>query len=402
MDKQKKNHICSFCGTEITDNNVMIGINATICSSCIDIYYHIMELAEEFGEELSKDSFTIDKNLTPKSIYGELSKRVIGQEEAKKVLSVALYNHYKRISLGSNKIDKSNILMIGPTGSGKTLLAKTMADILEVPFAIVDATVYTEAGYVGEDVENMLLKLLQNADYNKERAEKGIVFIDEIDKIARKSENVSITRDVSGEGVQNSLLKIIEGSIINIPPQGGRKHPYQEYITFDTTDVLFICAGAFEGLNLKKQSKIGLANSSINVLESDELIDKLTKAGMIPELLGRLPVIVNLNKLQVSDLKDILIKPENAIIKQYQELLRLDHIDVEFSDDALETIASAALKEKTGARSLKRIIEKIMLNVMFNVPEDDRHYQLLITKEMVENVNKNELEIKLKTKEIGG
>lgn len=394
MDKLESDHICSFCGTEITDNNAMIGIDATICSSCIDIYYHIMSLTENFEEE-DKQKFRMDYKITPKKIYEELSKKVIGQEEAKKVLSVALYNHYKRINYDYKNIDKSNVLMIGPTGSGKTLLAKTMAEILKVPFAVVDATVYTEAGYVGEDVENMLLKLLQNADYDKERAEKGIIFIDEIDKITRKSDNPSITRDVSGEGVQNSLLKIIEGSVINVPPHGGRKHPYQEYITFDTTNVLFICAGAFEGLNLKKTSKIGFANSNFENLDNDELVDKLTKIGLIPELLGRLPVIVSLNNLEIDDLKNILIKPDNAIIKQYQELLKLDNIDVEFSKEAIDAIAKVALKEKSGARALRRILEKIMLNVMFNIPEDGHNYQLLITEKTVENIN-NELELKIK------
>lgn len=383
MDKLESKRICSFCGTEITDNNAMIGIDATICSGCIDIYYHIMALTENFQKE-EKQSFRVDFKITPKKIYEELSKKVIGQEEAKKVLSVALYNHYKRINCDYKNIDKSNVLMIGPTGSGKTLLAKTMAEIIKVPFAVVDATVYTEAGYVGEDVENMLLKLLQNADYDKERAEKGIVFIDEIDKILRKSDNPSITRDVSGEGVQNSLLKIIEGSVINIPPQGGRKHPYQEYITFDTTNVLFICAGAFEGLNLKKTAKIGFANSDIEKLDDNELTDKLTKMGLIPELLGRLPVVVSLNNLGIDDLKKILTNPDNAIIKQYQELLKLDNVNVEFSTEAIDTIANIAIKEKSGARALRRILEKIMLNVMFNIPEDGHGYQLLITEKMVE------------------
>ncbi len=382
MDKLESKHICSFCGTEITDNNAMIGIDATICSGCIDIYYHIMDLTEKFQKE-EKQSFGMDSRITPKKIYEELSKKVIGQEEAKKVLSVALYNHYKRINCDYKNIDKSNVLMIGPTGSGKTLLAKTMAEIIKVPFAIVDATVYTEAGYVGEDVENILLKLLQNADYDKERAEKGIVFIDEIDKILRKSDNPSITRDVSGEGVQNSLLKIIEGSMVNVPPHGGRKHPYQEYITFDTTNVLFICAGAFEGLNLKKTSKIGFANSDIEKLDDNELTDKLTKLGLIPELLGRLPVVVSLKNLEIDDLKKILTNPDNAIIKQYQELLKLDNIDVEFSAEAIDAIADIAIKEKSGARALRRILERIMLNVMFNIPEDGCDYQLLITEKMV-------------------
>lgn len=373
------NHICSFCGTNINNNELMIGIDATICRSCIDIYYHIMELNDEIS---LTDEVYFDPQITPKKIYEKISKKVIGQEEAKKVLSVALYNHYKKINSHNHTLEKSNILMIGPTGSGKTLLAKTLADILNIPFACVDATVYTEAGYVGEDVESMLLKLLQNADYNKERAQKGIIFIDEIDKVARKTENPSITRDVSGEGVQNSLLKIIEGSIVNIPPQGGRKHPYQEYITFDTTNVLFICAGAFEGINLVKKNTIGL-NKTNQIEEQPELYAKLIKAGLIPELLGRLPIVVSLNKLELNDLKDILTKPENAILNQYQELLKMDNIDIEFSQDAIDAIARKALKQNTGARSLRSILEQFMLGVMFEIPQEKNKYKLVITKEMV-------------------
>lgn len=373
------NHICSFCGTNINNNELMIGIDATICRSCIDIYYHIMELNDEIS---LTDEVFFDPQITPKKIYEKISKKVIGQEEAKKVLSVALYNHYKKINSHNHTLEKSNILMIGPTGSGKTLLAKTLADILNIPFACVDATVYTEAGYVGEDVESMLLKLLQNADYNKERAQKGIIFIDEIDKIARKTENPSITRDVSGEGVQNSLLKIIEGSVVNIPPQGGRKHPYQEYITFDTTNVLFICAGAFEGINLAKKNTIGL-NKTNQIEEHPELYAKLIKAGLIPELLGRLPIVVSLNKLELNDLKDILTKPENAILNQYQELLKMDNIDIEFSQEAIDAIARKALKQNTGARSLRSILEQFMLGVMFEIPQEKNKYKLVITKEMV-------------------
>jgi ATP-dependent Clp protease ATP-binding subunit ClpX len=373
------NHICSFCGTNINNNELMIGIDATICRSCIDIYYHIMELNDEIS---LTDEVYFDPQITPKKIYEKISKKVIGQEEAKKVLSVALYNHYKKINSHNHTLEKSNILMIGPTGSGKTLLAKTLADILNIPFACVDATVYTEAGYVGEDVESMLLKLLQNADYNKERAQKGIIFIDEIDKVARKTENPSITRDVSGEGVQNSLLKIIEGSIVNIPPQGGRKHPYQEYITFDTTNVLFICAGAFEGINLVKKNTIGL-NKTNQIEEQPELYAKLIKAGLIPELLGRLPIVVSLNKLELNDLKDILTKPENAILNQYQELLKMDNIDIEFSQEAIDEIARKALKQNTGARSLRSILEQFMLGVMFEIPQEKNKYKLVITKEMV-------------------
>ena len=380
MDSINNNkHTCSFCGTEIIDKEAMIGIDATICSSCIDIYYHIMDLTREIQKE--KERFELD--LTPKKIFEELSKKVVGQEYAKKVLSVALYNHYKRIKLKNTNIDKTNILMLGPTGSGKTLLAKTMAEILDVPFVIADATVYTEAGYVGEDVENILLKLLQKSDFDKELAERGIVFIDEIDKIARKSENPSITRDVSGEGVQNSLLKIIEGNIINIPPHGGRKHPYQEYISFDTTNVLFICAGAFETLDKIELAKIGFNQTLDKKMANDEIVDVLIKAGMIPELLGRLPVIVKLDKLEQEDLLKILTGPENAIIKQYQELLKYDNISLEFSKEALNKIASLAIKQTTGARSLKRIIENTMLDIMFNIEKQKETQKIEITDQMI-------------------
>lgn len=383
------NHICSFCGTNINNNELMIGIDAAICRSCIDIYYHIMELNDEIS---LIDEPIFDPKITPRSIYEKISKKVIGQNEAKKVLSVALYNHYKKINSKNHTLEKSNILMIGPTGSGKTLLAKTLADILNIPFACVDATVYTEAGYVGEDVESMLLRLLQNADYNKERAQRGIIFIDEIDKVARKTENPSITRDVSGEGVQNSLLKIIEGNVVNIPPQGGRKHPYQEYISFDTTNVLFICAGAFEGINLVKSNTIGLNKKSQE--ENPELFSKLVKAGLIPELLGRLPIIVTLDKLELNDLKEILTKPDNAILNQYQELLKMDNIDIEFKEEALDEIARKALKQNTGARSLRSILENFMLNIMFEVPQDKSNYKLVITKEMVLGEEKIQLEEK--------
>lgn len=383
------NHICSFCGTNINNNELMIGIDAAICRSCIDIYYHIMELNDEIS---LIDEPIFDPKITPRNIYEKISKKVIGQNEAKKVLSVALYNHYKKINSKNHTLEKSNILMIGPTGSGKTLLAKTLADILNIPFACVDATVYTEAGYVGEDVESMLLRLLQNADYNKERAQRGIIFIDEIDKVARKTENPSITRDVSGEGVQNSLLKIIEGNVVNIPPQGGRKHPYQEYISFDTTNVLFICAGAFEGINLVKSNTIGLNKN--NQEENPELFSKLVKAGLIPELLGRLPIIVTLDKLELNDLKEILTKPDNAILNQYQELLKMDNIDIEFKEEALDEIARKALKQNTGARSLRSILENFMLNIMFEVPQDKSNYKLVITKEMVLGEEKIQLEEK--------
>lgn len=385
MSKTNNHSKCSFCGTEIGEElNSMVGIDATICGNCIDIYYHIMGIDEEINNEIERRKpFKLPKT-NPREIYEKLSEVVVGQENAKKVLAVALYNHYKKIHHRKAKLEKSNILMIGPTGSGKTLLAKTMAEIIKVPFAICDATVYTEAGYVGEDVENILLRLLQNADYDKARAEKGIVFIDEIDKLSRKGENVSITRDVSGEGVQNSLLKILEGGIINVPPQGGRKHPYQEYITFDTSEVLFICAGAFEGLDIHtKATQVGLISGKKE--NADLSTKQLIKYGITPELLGRLPVIVKLEQLSLTDLKDILTKPQNAILKQYQELLKLDDIDLTFTAAALDTIAHLAMNDHNGARSLRRIIENIMLDVMFDIDKYNHNGQVVITEKMINN-----------------
>lgn len=362
---------CSFCGKEINWDNLGVeGNKAWICQDCLKIYYDILNIEQKelFNKQFIKNFK--DEVISPKVIYDKLDECVISQKQAKKVLSVALYQHYKRITCPDLKdLEKPNILMIGPTGVGKTLLAKTMASILNLPLAICDATVYTQAGYVGEDVENILLKLLQNANYDLELAEKGIVFIDEFDKLARKSENVSITRDVSGEGVQNSLLKIIEGNIINVPPQGGRKHPYQEYIKFDTSKVLFICAGSFEGLDDNKTKPMGFENKKVE----DILLDtkKLQKFGIIPEILGRLPVTVRLEKLTLEDFEKILTVPKKAIIKEYQKLFNSDKIELIFNKKTIKMIAKKAYAEGTGARALRKILEERMLDLMFKLPYDE-------------------------------
>lgn len=363
-----KSKYCSFCNNEITINNLGIeGISACICFDCLSLYHKLVEFHEE-EERKAKKQREI-KNLTPKIIYEELEKEVIGQKNAKKILSVALYLHYLRINNPKLNIEKSNILMIGPTGTGKTYLAKTMAKILNVPIAICDATVYTQAGYVGEDVENILLRLIQNADYDIDLAEKGIVFIDEFDKLARKSENPSITRDVSGEGVQNALLKIIEGNIVNVPPQGGRKHPYQECLQIDTSNILFICAGAFEGLSEEEKYSVGFTSTKVN----NDIIDseKIRKYGIIPELLGRLPVIAKLESLTSDELKQILTIPSNALTKQYQKIFKTCDVELAFMEEGLDAIANKAIKEKTGARSLRKILEEMMLDTLFEMPLSD-------------------------------
>lgn len=394
----KEKRYCSFCGKpEDLVKKLITGQNgACICDECIEIAH---DMVKEEGDE----SFTPVPLKKPAEIKAELDKYIVGQDEAKKVLSVAVYNHYKRINNAASpkskdddiEIEKSNILLLGPTGCGKTLLARTLAKILNVPFATTDATTLTEAGYVGEDVENILLKLIQNADYNIERAQRGIIYIDEIDKIARKGENVSITRDVSGEGVQQALLKIIESTVANVPPQGGRKHPQQEMLRIDTTDILFICGGAFVGLDKIVQKRkdttslgfggqVKLADNEVSYeMLADVKPQDLTKYGLIPEFVGRVPIVVSLHPLDEEALVNILTQPRNAIIKQYQKLIAIDGVKLTVEDAAVREIANTAIRLKTGARGLRTIIESFMTPVMYKLPSEPNVEEVIVTRDCV-------------------